>query len=91
MNRTIDQFTLSELRSLKIRLEAQIRAKGGDATESEKKLLKKIVDEMQSRSDYTYDSEVLGNVGKQKAIGNSSTKLIPHKRDPHAYRSTRQS
>jgi hypothetical protein len=87
MNRTIDQFTLSELRSLKIRLEAQIRAKGGDATESEKKLLKKIVDEMQSRSDYTYDSEVLGNVGKQKAIGNSSTKLIPHERDPHAYRS----
>jgi hypothetical protein len=58
MNRTIKQYTLGELRALKMRLEQHMRIKGDTVTPQERMLIQAINSEMQSRDDYTYGPEV---------------------------------
>jgi hypothetical protein len=85
MNRTIDQFSLEELRSLKIRLEAQIRIKGQQASENEHKLLRHIIDLMQERKDYTYGPDVLDPIKQRKAIAHQPAALEVESIEPNVH------
>jgi len=72
MNRSIKQYTISELRALKKRLDLHFTVKGDNVTDKEKQLMQVVNDELQSRPDFTYGPEV--NYGKPTTI---STSLVP--------------